>query len=225
MGLKLFHITEYAQSVFLSPESQREAIHPWVVLLASGLWLALVGNWVLWRALLKLSEFASATPWGLVITLALMVVCAISLILAMLNWHFTFKPTITLLLFIAAFNTYLLLTQDSFLDSHLLQRMAQEPQYVLRDLSSWRLFFTVSILGAAPTIWLWRTSIRRVSLMPNLVQNISFILLLSAMLGGLWLGERNALTSLHESQPQLARLINPFNTLLGLLQSLKDSTQ
>ncbi len=225
MGLKLFHITEYAQSVFLSPESQREAIHPWVVLLASGLWLALVGNWVLWRALLKLSEFASATPWGLFITLALMVVCAISLILAMLNWHFTLKPTITLLLFIAAFNTYLLLTQDSFLDSHLLQRMAQEPQNVLRDLSSWRLFFTVSILGAAPTIWLWRTSIRRVSLMPNLVQNISFILLLSAMLGGLWLGERNALTSLQESQPQLARLINPFNTLLGLLQSLKDSTQ
>ena len=225
MGLKLFHITEYAQSVFLSPESQREAIHPWVVLLASGLWLAFVGNWALWRTLLKLPEFANATPWGLFITLALMVVCAMSILLALLNWHFTLKPTITLLLFIAAFNTYLLLTQDTFLDSQLLRRMAQEPQTVLPDLSSWRLFFTVSILGVGPSIWLWRTSIRRVTLMPNLVQNISFILLLVAVLVSLWLIERHALASLQESQPQLAGLITPFNSLLSLIQALKGSAQ
>lgn len=221
MGLKLFHITEYAQSVFLSPESQRDATHPWVILLVSSLWLNLVGNWALWRALFTLPEFSATTPWGLVITLALMVTCAISLLLAVLNWHITLKPAIMLLLFLAAFNTYLLLTQDGFVDNRLLQRMAQDPQEVLRAVGSWRLFFTESVLGAAPAIWLWRTAIRRVTFMPNLVQNVSFILLLGAVLGGLWLIERHALTALFENQPQLAELISPFNTLGSLAQNLK----
>lgn len=221
MGLKLFHITEYAQSVFLSPESQRDATHPWVILLVSSLWLSLVGNWALWRTLFKLPEFSAATPWGLVITLALMVTCAISLLLAVLNWRITLKPAITLLLFLAAFNTYLLLTQDGFVDSRLLQRTAQDPQEVLRAVGSWRLFFTVSVLGAAPAIWLWRTAIRRVIFMPNLIQNVSFIVLLATVLGGLWLFERQALTALLESQPQLAELITPFNTLGSLAQGLK----
>lgn len=221
MGLKLFHITEYAQSVFLSPESQRDATHPWVILLVSSLWLSLVGNWALWRTLFKLPEFSAATPWGLVITLALMVTCAISLLLAVLNWRITLKPAITLLLFLAAFNTYLLLTQDGFVDSRLLQRTAQDPQEVLRAVGSWRLFFTVSVLGAAPAIWLWRTPIRRVTFMPNLIQNVSFIVLLATVLSGLWLVERHALTALFESQPQLAELITPFNTLGSLAQGLK----
>jgi lipid A ethanolaminephosphotransferase len=174
MGLKLFHITEYAESMFLSPESQREAIHPWVVLLVSGLWLTLVGNWGLWRALVKLPEFSTASPWGLLITLALMVMCVIGLLLAVMNWHFTLKPALTLVLLLAAFNTHLLMTQNGFLDSPLIQRMAQDPQAVLRSLRSWSLFFTVIVLGVAPSIWLWRTSIRRVSFMPNLVQRACF---------------------------------------------------
>lgn len=225
MGLKLFHITEYAQSVFLSPESQREATHPWVVLLVASVWLSLVGNWALWRALFKLPEFATSTPWGLLITLALLVMCAISLLLTVLNWHFTLKPAITLLLLLAAFNTHLLLTQDGFLDRSLIQRMTQDPQSVLRSMGSWRLFFTVSVLGAAPAIWLWRMSIRRVTFMPNVVQNIGFLGLLGAVLCGLWLVERNVLAALMESQPRLAELINPFNTLGSLAQGLKGSAQ
>jgi lipid A ethanolaminephosphotransferase len=200
MGLKLFHITEYAQSV----------------LLVTSLWLSLVGNWALWRALFKLPEFSTSTPWGLLITLALMVMCVICLLLSVLNWHFTLKPTITLVLLLAAFNTHLLLTQDGFVDSHLLQRMAQDPREVLRDLSSWRLFFTVSVLGFAPAIWLWRTSIRRVALMPNFLQNICLLGLLGAVLCGLWLSQRQALSALLVSQPRLLEWINPVNSLLSL---------
>jgi lipid A ethanolaminephosphotransferase len=221
MGLKLFHITEYAESMFLSPESQREATHPWVIMLASSLWLTVVGNWALWRALFKLPEFSTATPWGLVVTLMLMVTCAIGLLLCVLNWHFTLKPAITLVFFLVAFNTHVLLLQDGFLNSKMIQRVAQNPPEVLRGLSSWRLFFTVGVLGAAPAIWLWRTSIRRVTFIPNLVQNVSFILLLGAVLGALWLIERHAMTALFESQPQLAELISPFNTLGSLAKNLK----
>lgn len=218
MGLKLFHITEYAQSVFLSPQSQREARPAWLVLLVSGLWLSLVGNWALWRFLVKLPEFSNATPWPMLITLALMLMCAINLLLAVLNWHFTLKPTITLLLLLAAFNTHLLLTQDGFVDSHLLQRLMHEPQALLRDLSSWRLFFTIGVLGAAPAIWLWRTSVRRTTLMPNLIQNMVLMVLLGLALWGLWHVGHKDLLALMESQPRLAELVNPFNTLWSLVQ-------
>ncbi len=216
MGLKLFHITEYAQSVFLSPESQREATHPGVVLLVASAWLSLVGNWALWRALFTLPAFSAATPWGLFITLGLVVACLIGLILTALNWHFTLKPALTLVLLLAALNTHLLLTQDGFVDSPLLQRLAQDPQEVLRAVGSWRLFFTLTVLGAAPALWLWRTSIRRITLLPNLVQNMGLILLLSAVLFGLWLSQRQALTSLLASQPRFFEWINPLNTLLSL---------
>jgi lipid A ethanolaminephosphotransferase len=221
MGLRLFHITEYAQSVFLSPESQREATPAWVVLLASGLWLALVGNGALWLALFKLPAFSTATPWGLIVTLALMVMCAISMLLCVLNWHFTLKPAITLALLLAAFNTHGLLTQNGFLDSHLIQRMANEPQEVLLRLRSWGLFFTLIVIGAAPALWLWRTSIRRVTLVPNLMQNIIFILLLGLVLLGLWLVDGNALSALVQSQPELAELVTPINTFRSLTNTLR----
>jgi glucan phosphoethanolaminetransferase (alkaline phosphatase superfamily) len=80
---------------------------------------------------------------------------------------------------------------------------------------------TLTVLGFAPALWLWRTSIRRFTLLPNLVQNVSFILLLGILLAGLELVERTALTSLIKSQAQLAELINPFNTLWSLTQGLK----
>jgi lipid A ethanolaminephosphotransferase len=226
MRLRLFHITEYAQSQFLSPETQRQSSHPWVILLVSSLWLALPGNWVLWRTLLNLPGHSiGAQPWFLIVSLALMLTCAIGLMLCVVNWHFTLKPVITLMLLMAGFNTEGVLPQDKLLDASLLSHVLQDPSIQWRALLSWRLFTSLLLLCVVPAIWLWRTPVRRFTLMPNLMQNIFFALIVGVLLLGLWFANQQALSALVQSQPTLSALINPFNTLWSLAQGLKGSAQ
>lgn len=226
MRLRLFHITEYAQSQFLSPETQRQSSHPWVILLVSSLWLAIPGNWVLWRTVLNLPGHSIGDqPWFLVVSLALMLTCAIGLLLCVVNWHLTLKPVITLMLLMAAFNTEGMLMQDKLLDASLLGNVLQDPSVHLRAVLSWRLFTSLMLLCVVPAVWLWRTPVRRFTLMPNLIQNIFFALIVGVLLLGLWLANHHDLTALMQSQPKLGTLINPFNTLWSLAQGLKGSAQ
>jgi lipid A ethanolaminephosphotransferase len=226
MRLRLFHITEYAQSQFLSPETQRQSSHPWVILLVSSLWLAIPGNWVLWHTLLNLPGHSIGDkPWFLIVSLALMLTFAISLLLCVVNWHLTLKPVITLMLLLAAINTEGMLTQDKLLDANLLSQVLQAPSAQVRAIFNWRFFTILMLLCVAPAIWLWRTAVRRFTLVPNLIQNIFFALIVSGLLIGLWLANQHDLTALMQNQPKLGALINPFNTLQSLTQTLMGQPQ
>ena len=122
MGLRLFHITEFADSR-LTPEAQREALHPAWLLLLGSLWLAVVGNIPLWRELGRLS-LESGQHWWLGLSVALMTACALGALLSLLNWRRLLRPALTILLWLTVLNTALLWSQSTFLHIGLLQAPA-----------------------------------------------------------------------------------------------------
>ncbi len=226
MGLKLFHITEFAESLWISPASQREASHPWVVILLASLWLAIPGNWVLWRSLSSPPGNAAPLPWWpFLVTLPLLMTCSIGFLLSFFNWRWTLKPVIILLLLFAALNTHLQLTQDRFVDASLIQRVRQDPVGQLHSLLSWQLFFTLSLLTIAPTVWLCRKPMRRAPLLSNLTQNIVLLLVMGSVLLGLWLANQKELSSLSHSHPQFRAWLNPFNSIHPLTNLLMSPAQ
>ena len=208
MTLKLFHITEFAESAYLSPETQREAIHPVTVLSLASLWLTLACNVPLWREFSHL-PLESAQHWWLGLRLALLVGFALTALLSLLCWRRTFKPAILLLLLLAGLNLPLMLEQASFLD---LRAGPSSWGQQLRHAFSWQSAGWFLALGLLPALWLWRLPIRRVPLLANLRQNMALLALSCAVFAGTWWFSASDITALMSRQPQLARLLNPISS-------------
>lgn len=214
MSLRLFHITEFANSM-LSPAEQREARHPALLLLLASLWLALAGNLPLWRELARLPMDAGSFVW-ITLCFALITAAALGLLLSLLNWPWLLKGVITLLLWLAAFNTVLLWAGHAYLSAGALPQGLPVVLGQLRALPLWQTALALAVLALVPMVWVWRLTLRRVALPTRLPQNLLLALLCTCLLAAVWFAGRNALLPLLQDQPRWLELISPFNTLLSL---------
>ncbi len=213
MGLKLFHITEFAQSM-VSPASQREAYHPaWVVLLGS-LWLALAGNLPLWRELARLPLSAAQAGW-IGLCFALLTTGVLMALLSAVNWRWLLKLALIVLCWLAALNSLLLWAQFGPLQPAWLQAPSQglEP---LRHLPVGVLLGGLGLLGVLPTLLLWRTRLQRVAAPRMLPQNLLLFVLGTALVALAWFAGHQTLLPLLQEQPRWLDLLTPLNTLLSL---------
>lgn len=149
MALKLFHITEFAESTQLSPETQREALHPFSIVLLSSIWLTLVCNLPLWR---EFAQLPDVTPgrWWLAAAWALMMVLGLSALLSPLCWRRTLRPALTLLLMLAAVNTHLMMTQGTFVNPNALRHALHASGPEIRKFFSAQLLATLTGLVILP---------------------------------------------------------------------------
>jgi lipid A ethanolaminephosphotransferase len=220
MSLRLFHVTEFAQSQLLSPASQRNASHPYVVVLLFSLWLASIGNLALWQALYRVPDSGAGKVWWSGIVLALMMYCAVVMLLCVLNWRWTLKLLLTLLLLLAAFNAYYMLSQNAGIDAGLIKQIVKSPGAQFRALLNWQWFFIITLMGVLPIVVLRRMSVRRTTLLRNLFQNLALFGFSAVVLASLWLFSHQMVLTLFKNQPQLRQLLNPFNVLQALAQML-----
>jgi lipid A ethanolaminephosphotransferase len=225
MSLRLFHITEFAESRLLSPASQRDASHPFVLVLLFSLWLASICNLALWQALSRLPDLGTGAVWRIGIGLALMMACAFIMLLSLLTWRWTLKLSLTLLLLLAAFNAHFMLTQGTFINADLIRRILHNPAVQLRALLSWQFFMIVLLLAVVPIILLWRMPVRRTLVRRSLMQNLALFATAGMALGGLWLLNHQTVSTLVHSQPQLRQLFNPFNMFQSLVHKLVPALQ
>lgn len=213
MGLRLFHVTEFAQSA-LTPTAQREASHPCRLLLLASLWLAIAGNLPLWRELSRLPMDLSQLLWiGLCIVL--LSTGAMAALLTLINWPWLLKLAVTTLWWLAVLNTALLWHAEASTPSALLQPGWRAALAQLLRGSHWQLA-AFGILAFLPALMLWRATMRRVSLPHLLPQNILCLLLCCSFVVLVWFAGRQSLLPLIQDQPRWLELLNPFNTLLNL---------
>jgi lipid A ethanolaminephosphotransferase len=223
MALRLFHITEFAESRLLSPASQRNASPSFVVVLLFCLWLASICNLALWQALSRLPPTGAASTWWTGVVLGLMMTCALIMLLSFLSWRWTLKPALTLVLVLAAINAHLMLTQGAFINAESLSRIVSNPGVQLRAMLGWQVFAIVLLLGIAPSILLWRIPVRRTALSSKLLENIALFAVAGIILYGLWRLNRQSLLELINNHPSLRQLFNPFNMIQSLVQGLAPS--
>lgn len=216
MSLKLFHITEFAESSQLSPATQREAIHPCVVVLLAGFWLASACNLPLWRELSGLDQPGHAEVLWFGAGLTLMVTTALSALLSLLSWRWTLKPAITLLLLVAALGAHAMLAYGAVIDTDTMTRVLQTTPREARSFFSWPLFLTLMLLGVLPAVWLWRTPVRRIPPLRNLKQNGVLFMVSCSVLAVILLAAYKNYSPLMGSQPQLRHWLNPINALVAL---------
>ncbi|QKO22220.1 phosphoethanolamine transferase domain-containing protein [Rhodoferax sp. BAB1] len=214
MSLRLFHITEFANSM-LTPAEQREARHPALLLLLASLWLALAGNTPLWRELARLPMDAGSFVW-ITLCFALLITAALGLLLSLLNWPWLLKGVITVLLWLAALNSVLLWSGQAYLSASAVPQGLSAVLGQLRAPPLWQVGLVFAALALAPSLWLWQLSLRRIAPPIRLPQNLLLALLFTGLLAAVWFAGRNALLPLLQDQPRWLELVSPFNTLLSL---------
>lgn len=213
MGLRLFHITEFAQSL-LTPAAQREASHPGRVLLMFSLWVAVAGNLPLWRELARL-PMNSGELWWIGTCFALLAAGTLLAVLTVFNWFWLLKPVLTLLLWFTALNALLLWTQDAPAPATFFSMGWTAALAHLRTTPwHWPLLLTLALLALLPTLLLWRMRIRRVPLSHLLPQNILCLMLAAVVLTLTWFAGRSALLALLQDQPRWLELLSPINSVL-----------
>ena len=212
MGLRLFHITEFAQSM-LSPSAQRESRHPALLLLLASLWLAVAGNLPLWRELVRLPMDGGQLLW-VALCFGLLTTAVLGMLLSVLNWPWLLKLVITGLLWLGALNTVLLWAGHAPLR---LSPGTWPPLLAqVRALPLWQSLLVAGLLALAPSLWLWSVRLRRVALLHRVPQNLVMLALFALVLAGIWFSGRAALLPLLQDQPRWLELLSPFNTLLSL---------
>lgn len=216
MSLKLFRSTEFANSSLFSPAVQRIAIHPLRLTLLASAWLASAGNLALWRALTQQPGWDSVQGLWFGLRLAVLMVAVLCALLSLASWRWTFKPAITIFLFLAALASHVMLTRGMLIDTDTVAQALQIKPKDLRTLLDWRLLLTVLVLAVLPSVWLWRTPVRRIPPFPNLLQNVLFFMLSCAVIAGTLSVSSRDFSPLMNRQTPLRQLINPLNALYAL---------
>ena len=177
--VKLFRVTEFADSMFQSPVSHRTSPHPLWVMLAVALWIATVGHWPLWQTLLLKAGPGAASPLLALVLVAQLTLGAL-LWLALFGWRWCLKLAITALLFWAALGACAMWLQGAAGEA-----VAVSPggllQFLLKSdnwarLQSWQCLVTILLVAVVPALLVWRGRIRRI----RFVQRVLMVVLLVA---------------------------------------------
>jgi lipid A ethanolaminephosphotransferase len=192
---------------------------PWslleMVLLVS-VWLATACNLPLWWALWHLPDVSGLRGMLFGGVFVLIIASAIAALSAWLNWRWTVRVWLSLLVLVAAFSTHYMRTYGIVVDTPMVTNVLQTDWRESRDQLSWRLVWTVLLLSG-PALWLiWRVPLKRASLPRQFLYNVVLFAggLLTCVL--LTLAVFQDFSSLMRNHTQLRYLINPLNAVYAL---------
>ena len=205
------------RSAFNSNAGAVSGWNPLTLAMLTGVWIAALPNWPLWRALAALPEMSSVRGWILMTGLCLMIAAMATALLALAAWRFTIKPAITVLLLMAATGAHFMGSYGVVIDPTMMTSVVQTNVHEVGDLLSLRLLGSVLMLAGLPLVVIWRMRLRPVNGWAQAGRNVfgltAALLLLAVLVMGLF-GDLSATMRNHKSHRYL---INPANSVYGLV--------
>lgn len=176
------------------------------------LWVATVGNWPLWAKLLMLDQ-PLAQRGGLALALCLMVVGGMAALLSLLYWPRLFRPLVSVLLLVTAFNSHFMWQFGAVIDSTMLANVIHTDAHEVRDLISWRLVASVVLIAGPAIWWIWRLPLAARPVMIRLWRNVVGVALGLGLVVGSALAGYQGLSSLMRNQKDVRYMVSPLNSV------------
>lgn len=189
----------------------------WLVMALASLWMAFLGNAVLWRSLKALPDLSGWHGFGFGVAFAIMIAGVLCTLMAVFAWRWLFKPVVSLLLLLTAFATYYMWMYGIVVDTPMVINVFQTDAREARDQLSWQLLVTVLLLAVLPIVILWRQHIAYGSFKQQLLTNLGVgaVGLVISVAFTFWVFQDFA--SLMRNHTQLRYQINPLNSVYALL--------
>lgn len=185
------------------------------------LWLTIVGNLPLWQRVAALD----GQPVQRVLLLLVMgglVLGATAALLSLLAWPRVFRPLVTVLVLVSAFNTYFMWQYGVVIDPTMLANVAQTDAREVRDLLSPRLLGTVLLVAGPPLWWIWRRPLAWGRWLPQTGRNLLGAGVALLLLVGVVLAGYQGLASLMRNHKPLRYMINPLNSVYAATRLAAD---
>ena len=198
-----------AGSLPLATEPVRRPIQAvWLI----ALWLAGPGNLPLWQRIVALDD-TLAHRLALLAGLSLVVASASAALLSLLAWPRVFRPLASLLVLVAAFNTYFMWQYGAVIDPTMIANVVHTDVREVRDLLSLRLLGTALLVAGPPLWWLWRRPIVARSWWSQTGRNVAGVATGLLLVVGVGLLSYQGLASLMRNHKSVRYMINPLNSV------------
>ena len=183
------------------------------------LWLALLGNLPLWQRIEGLGG-PLAQRVALVLGLGALLTGAIAALLWSLAWPRLLRPVASVLLVVAAANSYFMWRYGVVIDAGMLANTLHTDWREVRDLLSWRLLLTVAALAGPPLWFLWRQAAPARAGWRSLRRNAGGLLAALALLLLAAVLNFQGLASLMRNHKDLRYMANPLNSVYAATRVL-----
>ena len=187
----------------------------WRLALLLSLWLALIGNLPLWRAVWALPEHSGARGLVFSIGLAIWIAAALTALLGLLSWPRVFKPLALFLLLAAAVSSAFMLQYGVVIDSTMLANAVNTDLREVRDLLSWPLIGSLLLVAGLPAWWLLRQPVLRLGFWPQAWRNALVVCAGLVVVLVVTLAAYQDLASLMRNHKHVRYLVNPLNVVYG----------
>ena len=193
-----------------------QAWHPaWLVVLVS-VWLATACNVPLWREVAALPDHTGLRGASFGLAFAVIVAAGNVALLSLLAWGRGLKPALVLVVLMAAFGAYFMLSYGIVIDASMLTNVLQTDVREAGDLLNWRLAATVLALAAPPLWWLLQRPVRPLGALRHVAHNGLLLLGAVVVLVASLLLVFQDFASTMRNHTQLRYLINPLNSVYAL---------
>ncbi len=200
------------------PAASRDspAANPLLVALFAALWIASVGNWPLWQALIRLPELASPRGAVFMLGFAAIIAALTFALLALAAWRRVVKPVAGVFLLAAAAGAHFMGAYGVVLDPTMMTNVLQTDPHEAADLLAPSFFVNLLLIGVLPLAWLARLRVRRLAwpaqAWRNAVAIVCALLLIAALMVALFAD----LSSTMRNHRTLRYMINPVNAFWSL---------
>lgn len=200
---------------FFAPEPQdsRRGWNPLTLAAMAGLWLAVLPNLPLWRALFALPEMASPRGTLFAVGFGLMIAIACALPLSLLAWRPTIKPAIAALMVVAALGAHFMSTYGIVIDSTMITNVVQTDPREVGDLLGARLLLNLLLLAGLPIALLWPAPVQRLGARRQAGRNLVGVVLMLAVFVALLYAFFADISGTMRNHRTMRYLINPANTV------------
>ncbi len=192
--------------------------NPLTLAVLAAIWIATLANWPLWRALAALPEMGSARGALFIGGFCVMVAALTTALLAIAAWRWTIKPVIALFLISAALGAHFMGSYGAIIDSTMMTNVVQTDPREVRDLLSWRLLASVTVLAGLPMLLLWRVRVSAVGGWRQLGRNAIVFVISFLVLAALVFALFADLSATMRNHKTIRYLINPVNSFYALGQ-------
>jgi lipid A ethanolaminephosphotransferase len=179
------------------------------------LWLATVGNLPLWQRLMAM-DHSLGQRWVLVGVLGFMTMGGTVALLSVVHWPRVYRLLASVLVLMAAFNSYFMWQYGVVIDSTMLTSAIHTDANEVRDLMSWQLLFCIGLIAGPALWWIWRDPVGWLTALKQLGLNIVGALVGLALVVAAALAGYQELASLMRNHKDLRFMINPLNSVYGL---------
>lgn len=196
-------------------------VRPWQLTLCSAALLVLIYNRNFWKLFFSATGGAQLSNVPLYTASFTALVLIFNAFLCLLSFRLILKPALIALFFIAAFTNYFIDQYGIAIDAAMVQNVFETDVREAKDLLSWNLLVSVSLLGLLPSLLIYKVKVRYPSLPRAVLNNTGFLLLSAFITSVLLIASFKILAPTIRENRQLRFLLTPTNVIQASKTYLK----